>query len=365
MAELFAYEDPRRRCLKVEAWPKPDRRAWEAALQPGDILEGTVGPGFHWSAQTREKYRKGYGRWLTFLITSGRFDTALSPGERVTPEAVRTYHEALLEQDLGSWTIWGRLAELLATIKVLAPDDDWSWLRRLVRRLESQVVDKRNKLQRLRGTAEILDWALERMDRSGIDLAKHLAPVHYRDALIIALLSQCPLRRANLTMIRIDAHLRRGETAYHLTFAPEETKTRKALGPPIPTLLTPYLDRYREAVRPLLLGDKESDRLWITRYGDPMTDDAVYNAITATTKRAFGVPINPHLFRDCACSFVALNDPKHIGIAAPILGHTDPRTTEKHYIQANQIVAGRRLRSSVDALRDQLRPRPPRHPKES
>jgi len=53
-----------------------------------------------------------------------------------------------------------------------------------------------------------------------------------------------------------------------------------------------------------------------------------------------GLPINPHLLRDFAVTFVALNDPKHIGIAGPILGHTVPRTTERHYIQALQVEAG-------------------------
>ena len=78
--------------------------------------------------------------------------------------------------------------------------------------------------------------------------------------------------------------------------------------------------------------------------------------IIRTTERAFGKSINPHLFRDCAVTTVAIEDPEHIGIAAPILGHTDPRTTEEHYIQANQLVAGRKLRSSVDALRRELHP---------
>ena len=38
---------------------------------PGALLDGTVGPARHWSPDTREIRRKGYGRWLTFLITSG------------------------------------------------------------------------------------------------------------------------------------------------------------------------------------------------------------------------------------------------------------------------------------------------------
>ena len=77
---LHPFDDPRRRCLKLEAWPEADRKAWEAALAPGDLLDGTMGPGNHWAPDTREKYRKGYGRWLTFLITSGRFDRDLDPG---------------------------------------------------------------------------------------------------------------------------------------------------------------------------------------------------------------------------------------------------------------------------------------------
>ena len=88
-----------------------------------------------------------------------------------------------------------------------------------------------------------------------------------------------------------------------------------------------------------------------------MKSRTIYGRITTVTKRAFGVSINPHLFRDCAVTTVAIDDPEHIGIAAPLLGHTDPRTTEKHYIQANALVAGRRLRKSVDALRKKLAPR--------
>ena len=95
---MHPSEDPRRRCLKLEDWPEIDREAWEAALAPGDLLDGTMGPGNHWGPDTREKYRKGYGRWLTFLITSGRFDPALTPAERVTPEAVGAYMDELNEQ---------------------------------------------------------------------------------------------------------------------------------------------------------------------------------------------------------------------------------------------------------------------------
>ena len=355
MAELWPFQDPPRRCLKVEDWPEADRLAWEAAMQPGDILDGTVGPGHHWSDQTREKYRKGYGRWLTFLITSGRFDGTVAPAARVTREAVGAYLEEL-EDEVASWTRWGRLAELLAAIKAIAPDEDWSWLRRVVRRLEGLVRDSRNKLQRLRSPEEIVTWAFREMEAARADLSARNALTTYRTSLMIALLAHCPIRLGNLTMIEIDRHLVSQKDGYRLAFDRAETKTRKPLTLPVPASLTPHIAFYLEAVRPLLLQGNETPRLWITRYGLPMEPKTIHNAITDATRQAFGEPINPHLFRDCAVTFVALDDPKHIGIAAPILGHTDPRTTERHYIQANQLAAGRRLRSSIDELRRRLQP---------
>ena len=134
-------------------------------------------------------------------------------------------------------------------------------------------------------------------------------------------------------------------------------KARKPVEIPVPDILNPYIRHYLWHVRPALLGDCTSPRPWITQYGDPMTEKSAYCATVSATKRAFGHAINPHLFRDCAVTSVALDDPKHIGIAAPILGHTDLRTTEAHYIQAQQISAGRKLQASLRTLRNELTPR--------
>lgn len=353
METLFPFEDPARRCLRVEEWPETDQQAWAAALQPGDILDGTVGAAFHWRPQTREKHRKGYGRWLTFLARSGRLEANQPPGARVTPEAVRAYLEEL-QAALAPGTICGRLAELLAAVRAMEPDRDWSWLRRVVRRLERRIVPTRVKLERLRDPGEIVARAYAIMDGIRAAPPGRWSHTRYRDALVLALLAQCPIRLGNLVAIELGRHLLRGADGYRLAFAPDETKTRHAFAAPLPASLTPYLDHYLEAVRPTLIGQKESERLWIKQDGRPMSGKNMHFSITGATRRAFGVPINPHLFRDIAASFVAVHDPKHIGIAAPILGHSDPRTTERHYIQAKQLTAGRRYRSSVDALRARL-----------
>jgi integrase len=323
-------------------------------MMPGDILDGTVGPGFHWKNETREKYRKGYGRWLTFLIVNGLFCAQEVPQERVTPDRVAQYIEELQAQDVGSWTLWGRLAELLAAIKAIAPDKDFSWLRRIVRYYENNTVDRRNKHARLQPADRILSWSINQMDEITKDPPLRDAAGKFRDALVVGFLACCPIRLGNLVQMQIDQHLIRSKDGYRIRFTAEETKTGHPISAPVADSLTEYFDRYFEEHRPELLLGGESSSVWITRYSTPMRTNNMYAAITRTTERAFGTAINPHLFRDCAATFVALEDPDHIGIAAPILGHIDPRATEKHYIQANQIAAGRRIRKSVSTLRKKL-----------
>ncbi|MGA9412990.1 MAG: site-specific integrase, partial [Roseobacter sp.] len=186
--------------------------------------------------------------------------------------------------------------------------------------------------------------------------ARH-AETKFRDALLVGLLIACPtMRLGNLTMIEIGRHLIKLKGRYELRFKGYEMKARKPIEIPVPESLTAYIDHYIEQVRPVLIDGNGSARLWITQYGQPMTGKTIYAGISKTTARAFGRPINPHLFRDCAVTSVAIENPKHIGIAAPILGHTDPRTTEKHYIQAQQLHACRTLGQSLKDLRAQLQP---------
>jgi hypothetical protein len=53
-----------------------------------------------------------------------------------------------------------------------------------------------------------------------------------------------------------------------------------------------------------------------------VTNDVLAYQIKIQTKRAFGRPINPHLFRDCAATSIAIHDLEHVRIATSILGHT-------------------------------------------
>lgn len=353
---IHPMNDPARQRLKFERWPIGDQRAWQAALAPGDLLEGTVGTAHHWSPETQDMRRKAYGRWLTSQILAGQFDTAASPVSRITPEAVSIY-VAASESQVTPYTTWGYLAGLHAVAVAFDPDEDWRWLRRLVRKLEARLRNSKDKHSRLRPAPEIFAWAIGRMQEITFHPHARFAATHYRDALMIALLISCPtMRLRNLTVIEIDRHLMRRSDGWELRFSGAEMKARKPIELTLPGELASFLEDYLAVYRPQLLGHDAFQRLWITQYGTPMTKKMVYGRICTATERAFGVSINPHLLRDCAATFVALNDPKHIGIAAPILGHSDPRTTERHYIQAQQVTAGRNLQASLRTLRKEFAP---------
>jgi integrase/recombinase XerD len=76
-------------------------------------------------------------------------------------------------------------------------------------------------------------------------------------------------------------------------------------------------------------------------------DHGIYDRIVARTREGLGQPINPHLFRDCAVTSVAIDDPAHIGIASRLLGHRTRSTTERYYNQARGLEASRLMQKSL------------------
>ena len=92
--------------------------------------------------------------------------------------------------------------------------------------------------------------------------------------------------------------------------------------------------------------------MWVSKTGSPMSREAIYHCITTRTCHILGRPINPHLFRDCAATSVAIDDPCHIGIACRLLAHRTPKTTEEYYNQARSVEASRRLQNFLLSLRE-------------
>ena len=77
----------------------------------------------------------------------------------------------------------------------------------------------------------------------------------------------------------------------------------------------------------------------------------IYTRIVARTREGLGQAINPHLFRDCAATSIAIEDPAHVGIASRLLGHRTASTTERYYNQARSVEASRLMQKSLLARR--------------
>src|SRR5262249_1723171 len=130
-----------------------------------------------------------------------------------------------------------------------------------------------------------------------------------------------------------------------------ETKTKQPIEMPWPEILAGQLETYLARHRPVLAAFRRrgapaaGDAPWVSKAGSPMDRRTIYQTIVDRTREGLGRPINPHLFRDCAVTSIAVDAPRDIDIAAPLLGHESPLTTEKYYNQARSIEAVRRLQT--------------------
>jgi integrase/recombinase XerD len=343
-----------RRCTPVEEWPHQDQLRWHAALQAGDLLEEGGCRAGH-SRFSNRAMVKGYGRWLAWLASEGLLDDHVAPGDRITRDRVKTY-VANMERENASGTVIARLIELKIMAGIMEPGRDWSWIYRMARMIRARHKPARPKRHRLVDITRLLDLGIDLMAEAENETTTLRRFKTYRDGLMIALLASRPLRLRNLTGLILDRTLvQRGEI-WWIQIPAAETKTKSAIELPWPDILTPYLETYlgdhRAGIATLRGAGTASDALWLSMHGLPMNDNGIYIRIVARTSEGLGQAINPHLFRDCAATSIAIDDPAHVGIASRLLGHRSGSTTERYYNQAHSVEASRLMQKSLIARRN-------------
>ncbi len=331
--------DPARRCRKLPEWPEADRRAWEAAVTPGGLLDET-GLAAHWRPATRKSVQDAYGRWLTFLDLNGWLDEGAAPDQRLTPDRLRGFI-AELQTTVASLTLRNRIRDLEQALRVMAPGAAFPYLRRARARLKARGRPTRSKRAQIRSSRELLQLGLDLLHQ-----AEHGAVARplwraalYRDGLMILMLTCRPLRRGNLAGLRLGRHIVKRDDSYVLLLEESETKNHRRFEQPLPEALTPAIERYLVQYRPLLLSEREDDHLWISWRGVPLAETGVYACVMARTKTAFGSGIPPHRFRDCAVTSLGETDPELVWLAPALLHHADRRIAEAHYDQARDNAA--------------------------
>jgi integrase/recombinase XerD len=337
--------------LDVADWPAGDRAAWTAARQPSGPLDDG-GLAASWSAKTIRQAEKGYGLWLGCLARHGRLDLEAAPGARLTREALTLFGNELLAR-VAPQTAASRVRDLSVMIRVLDPDTHRSLVRRMQANLARRAPPSRAKRERMIAPSLLFAAGLARMDRVEHEQHRKLdvRNVRYRDGLMLAILAARAFRRGNLAQMRVGQHITKIEGVYVCTFTAAETKNHRELVEPLPVALTSYIDHYLAEVRPALLRGHASDAFWVSTYRGPLSEQSIYTKVCAATEEELGVRLSPHLFRDALATGIATDDPEHIRMASRLLGHADPRTTERHYIHAQALRASRRYNVVVLPLR--------------
>jgi len=341
--------------MPLEEWPAADRAVWERMVTPVDILDD-AGPLAHWSQETKRKCIASYGHWLSYLRFREQLPAAGTSITRIQPDLLQDYL-SFLQRHLSPVTVFMRVVDLLSVAQAAAPDRDWEWLRRIRRRLEACLAPVRNKQARIVPSRALFELGQQLMETA--PMMTHISPrpaaVQYRDGLLIALLASRPLRMKNMAQIEIGRHLTRTEDSYWLTFEAYETKNHRPIHVDVPRALNDAMDVYLECHRPTLQGERQSDRLWLSIRGSNVTKDSLACNIRRRTAKHFGFVVNAHLFRDCAATSLAIDDPEHVRAAAALLCHKSLSTTTRHYDQSRMLGASRNQQAQISELRDRLR----------
>ena len=254
-------------------------------------------------------------------------------------------------------TVHNRVLALERTLAVLAPHSDRSMLRRAIRSLK-YAPDGARKRVRLQDSARLVELGFKLMADADAGVHKNARKnaAVYRDGFQIALLASRSTRKGNFTDVRIGTHLVWHQGAWWLIFKGAETKTHQPIELPFPDQLVPALVRYLDHYRPLLAGDcYRGDRLWISYRFQPQAAHSIQLQLVERTRAAFGRPINPHLFRDCLATSIAIHDPDNVRMAATLLGHRSFATTERHYNLARTLQAARSYAQVISATRKAMK----------
>jgi len=355
----YATHTRTRHRLPPIEWPEADRSAWQRALAPADLFD-RCSRASRWSKTTRHRAEFIYETWLAWLLQHGHLKWNATPSARITPSRLHRYI-AWLSMSAAPWTVYSYVNMLQAVLRVIAPRKDWRWIGTISNGLRRTIISTRYVPERIRPSGDLVKYGVRLMAEAETSTLRtsYERAIQFRDGLMIAMLAARPLRLANFASIRIGENLLRLGKSYQLIFQSSETKTSRRLNFDLPVALVPLLKRYLAHHRPILVhsagrpeaakprGELPKNALWVSMCGTAMSRRSVGRRVAKLTECEFGVVISPHLFRHCAATSIANEDPENIRAASIILGHSSCATIERSYNQASAASAASRYHEII------------------
>ena len=347
---------PRRKrqrcCLPLSQWPPNHAALWQAAQKPGSKVRAG-GLASEWAPPTRSNGERAYGEYLLWISEGEPGWAAIPPAELFTEERILAFVENL-GHHVEPISVGMKIDKLRQIVKAMMPGD-WEWLSTITANLISRAGDGRDKRNRLVHSRTLFEFGLRLTiyAEEAPDLRPVQRAVLFRDGLMIAFLACRPFRKRNVRAMVLGTTMVREGDEYWIHFPKTATKHKQAIDIYCPAPLTALFDRYFEVHRKVLVerrrgADKTPVEVWISDQGRPMGDKAIYDVVTRRTHREFERSVNPHLFRDCIATTIAIDDPVFILAAAAVLGHRTLAMVTRHYNQADMVSAVRELQDVVD-----------------
>ena len=362
------------KCIPIAEWPERHQAAWQLGFNKGGLFAKPT-KASTWREASITKTKKGFGCWLSYCkIHTGLSDEAFgksAPEDLVTQQAVSAYIADLKAIGSSTMTIYNRVQELYDAIRLMTPHlpkEHWAWLANAYKNFRSEARPSRNKITRLKHADQLEELGLELMARAEAELSRNYhkrsgstelqRAQMYRDGLMCAVLSRRPFRIKNFYSLTIGHNFLMEGERVNFSFMASEMKGKRPIEVPFPKNLLPYLTRYIQHYRPILLTTSAkapnlpTQALWISRDGTDLTQGPLHVAIRKRTKAAFGKPIPPHWFRDSVTTTLIRDEPASARIIGTILGHMTPDLANKHYNQSRMVETGRRNTALLESLID-------------
>lgn len=225
-----------------------------------------------------------------------------------------------------------------------------------------RLTDKEAKIARMRDCEALWDCGVGYInDPHALMRPQANADVTRRTGVQIAALSEWAFRLQVFTDIELwldhpppdnypNPCLTRRFGHMYIEFAREE-QSDKALPPsqPISKRLAAALEDHIDGARERLRASYDGRRLWVSSLGGPLNANGLYKQIVAKTEAAFGLPVNPHLFRDCHATSGSKNSPEEPSTTHLQLGNT-PMVTRHVYDHSGPQEASLILSRASDAI---------------
>lgn len=346
--------------LKPTFWPEVDQAAWASAGRNGRSPFRKDGGGRERSPHSVVTVRNSYGRFISYLKHAYPELLEFPPCERLLLDVLDDYFGHLQEIGNADYTVIAYFDGLRRAMNWMFPRISFKFVTSPGGVSLTSCLPMACKPRLVPHTAVLLACARQLFESAASRRTRPQRRAQVRDAVEIGLLATMGPRVRALSLLELGRHVRHIEGEWIIEQTPDITKTGRRTGRsqimPVEPEVGTWLTRYVEVERDEMMAPSSTatTRLFVNKFGCPMSREAMSTHVGKRTKQALGIAIRPQAFRSALATTEAIEGSDHPMDASTILGHTSPMMTLAHYNRANGMAASRRHSKRLKDMRKRL-----------